>query len=80
MIVSFRRIALPTMVALCNIRCHSNRTGVAGRVDDDERMNIQDRAGEIVAGSPGFDRSVAIAGRAAHQPERRRRTAGAGRE
>jgi hypothetical protein len=80
MIVSVRRIALSAMVALCNIRCHFNRTGVAGRVDDDERMNIQDLAGGIAAGPPGVDRSSTIDDRAAHQPERRRRTAGAGRE
>jgi hypothetical protein len=42
MIVSLRRIALSAMVALCNIRCRPIHAGAAGRVDHDERMNIQD--------------------------------------
>ncbi len=42
-------------------------------------MNIQDVTDEIVAGTPGVDWSIKIDNRAAHQPERRLRTASVGK-
>jgi beta-lactamase class A len=79
MVVSLRLIASPAMVALCNISRHTIRAGAAGRVDHDERMNIQEIVDQVVAGTPAVDWSVRIDDRAAHQPELQLRTASVGK-
>jgi hypothetical protein len=67
MIVSLRHIALSAMVALCNMTRHTVRGGTAGRVDHDERMNIQDTVDDVVTRTPGVDRSILIGDRSAHR-------------
>jgi beta-lactamase class A len=79
MVVSLRAVALPAIVALCNMSRHTIRGGVAGRVDHDERMNIQEIVDEVVSRTPAVDWSVKIGDRAFHQPERRLRTASVGK-
>jgi beta-lactamase class A len=59
--------------------CHTVRGGTAGRVDHDERMNIQETVDDVVARTPGVDWSILIGGRAAHRPELRLRTASVGK-
>lgn len=58
---------------------HTVRAEAGSRVDHDERMNIQEIVDDLVSATPAVAWSVRIGDRAAHQPDRRLRTASIGK-